>query len=48
MPWCEVSVMDQRREFVRLERTGESFAGGSVSIRRRAINGLADGRPIKD
>ena len=53
MPWREVSVMDQRREFVRLamqegaNRSG-SLAGGSASTRTRGINGLADGKPTRN
>ena len=43
MPWNEVSVMDQRREFVRLALqeggTGGSCAGGSGSVLMWAING---------
>ena len=50
MPWQEVSIMDQRREFVRLAmqevRTGESFADGSGFTPTPVTSGLAAGNPI--
>jgi hypothetical protein len=49
MPWNEVSVMDQRREFVRLALqegpTGGSCVDGSISARMLATSGLRGGRP---
>ena len=51
MPWREVSVMQQRREFVRLatqgERTGASCAVGSGSARRQVTSGSAAGPAIR-
>jgi hypothetical protein len=45
MPWREVSVMDERREFVRLAMqegaNGKSFVGGSRSAGLLDTSGLA-------
>ena len=51
MPWQEVSIMDQRREFVfglqcRRGRTGESYAGGLGFTRTPVTSGLAVGNSM--
>ena len=51
MPWREVSVVDQRREFVRLamqEGANRRELCRRFGITRtRVINGWRDGRPIR-